>query len=134
MEPGESTIHLNLPEPAPFKPKRRRPLTYQAFLIDKLKERPTRPTCCTRMLPLRHAIIYLVIVSTILAECFGIGYFFWRVVLPKSSWIESPDTVQILFTGWMLNAGLFAAFVFFTWAQTMIAIFCCGRGLDNWPR
>jgi hypothetical protein len=133
MEPGEVPLRLDMPEPRMPKSKRRRPASYQEFLITKLKERPTRPTCCARMLPLRHATIYAVLVACILGECFGLGYFFWRVVLPDSWWIETPDVIETLFTGWMLNTGLFAVWIMLSWLQIMVAIFCCGRGLDIWP-
>jgi len=86
-----------------------------------------------RLIPIRHGIIFVLLLLLVVGICAALGHFFWRVVLPSGYLIEQPDTAETLFVGWLIHWALFALGVFGTWTTTMIGIFCCGRGLNIWP-
>jgi hypothetical protein len=137
MDPDEFVLkhrnvreeELRLPLP-PKSPSRRRPPTYSEFLVWKLKNTPVRPTLAKRMMiPMRHLIAILLMLFGLGILFLGLGYFLWRVVLPESYSIQSPDLNAILLGGWFIVVVNFSIGIFLSWMQTVIALFLCGKGL-----
>jgi len=124
-----ASIDMQLPQPSKA-PVRRRPQTYSDFLIEKLKGGPVRPTLWQRlMVPIRHLIVHILVLLALGILFLGLGYFLWRVALPDSYSIQSPDLNSILLGGWFIVVGIFILGIFLSWMQTVIALFCCGKGL-----
>lgn len=124
-----ATVDMDLPLPSKV-PAKRRPQSYSELLIWEFKNTPVRPTLRKRlMLPIRH---FLVLVMTLFLSgllFLGLGYFLWRVLLPDSYSIQSPDLNSILLGGWGVVVGVFGLAIFLSWMQTMVGLFCCGKGL-----
>jgi hypothetical protein len=124
-----ASIDMQLPLPSKA-PSRRRPQNYSEFLICKLKGGPVRPTLWQRlMLPMRHLIVHILVLLALGILFLGLGYFLWRVALPESYSIQSPDLNSILLGGWFIVVGIFALGISLSWLQSVVALFCCGRGL-----
>jgi hypothetical protein len=126
-DPG---IDMHLPLPPKALPKQRRHQNYSEYLMWRLKNSPVRPTLLQRnMIWIRHLIVLLIVLLALGILFLALGYFLWRVMLPASFSVQSPDLNSLLLGGWFIVASVFALGIFLSWLQTVVALFCCGKGL-----
>jgi hypothetical protein len=129
----QSQRHVDMKLPLPTKfPQKRRPQSYREFLVVKLKNSPVRPTLRQRvMVPVRHVMAFSLVLIALGLLFLGLGYFFWRIILPESYSVQSPDANLILLAGWVIVVAVFALGIFLSWLQTISGFFCCGKGLNK---
>jgi len=106
------------------------PKSYKGWLKQYWSLHPTNVTISRRLIPLRHILIYLVILLALSGVCYTIGLVFWKVIIPSSYTAQRVDTITRFLAGWLILSASTLASIMLNFIWAFVSIVLCGKGVD----
>lgn len=128
MEPDEPTL-FNIHSTAPVKTSL--PPTYREWLKMTWTNYPSTVRISRRMIPVKHVIIFSILLLAFSALCYVAGLVFWKLAVPSEYATQRADTITRFLAGWFIIAtiAIFGIALGFIWA--LVSIICCGKGVEK---
>jgi hypothetical protein len=105
-----------------------KPRSYFSFLLSEIDEiRGYKYRYGIILIPLKHILTYVVLLVTLWAFLFLLGFIIERLVIPDSYQSGPLDITVATFWGYIVFSGIQMMFVAGSWARLLGSVICCDR-------